>query len=347
MQWSVTVVVEIAPEAGIAQMEQAILEAGRQAMGEARKQAVRGYEEAHAACPGCGSGPGQSQGTVARRVVTEFGRVVVRLRCQRCRACSRRFRPASGCLAELAGGNVTPRLGAACALAGASWPDATAARVLRELCGAPVSHEEVRRWTGRLGAQTAEAQRVEAERLLAPTAEQVRQERDAQRRRARLGEGGADVPPARLLGGLDGGWLPSREQLGGMEGKVGVVATGVAAVGAHGRHRLIPRRSVATFGDSEQVGALTYTAAVALGGHAAREQLVLGDGAAWIKTQTATHFPDARGILDWAHVARALHRAIRAARPGPAGPIGTCALSCTRPSRICSGTANWTRRSTH
>jgi len=48
---------------------------------------------------------------------------------------------------------------------------------------------------------------------------------------------------------------------------------------------------------------------------------VLGDGADGIKTETDLHFPDAVGILgdslDWAHVARALHKAIRAACPGP------------------------------
>jgi hypothetical protein len=118
--------------------------------------------------------------------------------------------------------------------------------------------------------------------------------------------------------GLEGGWLPSREQHGGMEGNVGVVATGTARVGKHGRHRLTPRRYVATFATSEQVGALAWSAAVGLGGHEAAEQGVLGDGAEWIKTQAALHFPDALGILDWAHVARALHQAIRAARPGRA-----------------------------
>jgi hypothetical protein len=79
-----------------------------------------------------------------------------------------------------------------------------------------------------------------------------------------------------------------------------------------------PRRSVATFGASDQVGTLTSAAAVALGGQEAREQLVLGDGAVGSTTQANTHFPDARGMLDWAHGERALHRALRAARPGRA-----------------------------
>jgi hypothetical protein len=175
----------------------------------------------------------------------------------------------------------------------------------------------VRCWTGRLGTQAADELHQEAERRLTPTAEQVRLERDEQARRERLGARvETAASPARLLVGLDGGWLPSREQRGGMEGKVGVVATGVESVGKHGRHRLTPRRYVATFGSSEQVGALAYAAAVTLGADATGEQLVLGDGAEWIKTQTSLHFPEARGILDWAHVDRALHKAIRVARPG-------------------------------
>lgn len=325
MQCSVTIVVELALEADMSQMEEAIQEAGREAMRATLRQAVRGYEGAHAACPHCGGEESQTQGTVSRRVLTCFGRVVLALRRQRCLSCGRRFRPAQGCVAALAGGNVTPALGAACALAGASWAYAPAARVLHELCGAQVSAEEVRRWTNRLGDAEASAQRAEAERLLTPTAEQVRTERDAVARLQRLGTARAaraaraataSAPPAQVLVGLDGGWLPCREQPGGMEGKVGVVATGMTAVGKRGRHRLTPRRYVATFGDSEQVGALAYAAATALGGEAAQEQLVLGDGAEWIKTQATLHFPQARGILDWAHVARALHQAIRAARPG-------------------------------
>jgi len=331
MQCSVWVEVELDPTTGVAQWEGVILAAGQQAMRQAMRQAlgaaVDAYERAHAVCVHCGSADSRSQGTVRRRVLTRFGRVSVALRRRRCQACGRRFRPATGCLTGCEQGNVTPELGAACALAGASWPYATAARVLHDLCGAQVSHEEVRRWTVRQGGALAQAQQADAEELLAPTAEQVRVERDAQARAQRLGAAGAagavgaagaGGAPARLTVGLDRGWLPSREQAGGMEGKVGVVATGVETVGKHGRHRLTPRRYVATFGSSEQVGALAYAAAVALGGDNAREQLVLGDGAERIKTQADLHFPDATGILDWAHVSRAVHKAIRAARPGPA-----------------------------
>lgn len=338
MQCSVTIVVELAADAGVSEMEGAIQAAGRQAMRAALHQAVRSYEEAHPACPHCGSAQTLSQGTVARRVLTRFGRVVLRLRRQRCGGCERRFRPAQPCVQALGGGSVTPGLGAACALAGASWPYATAARVLQDLCGAQVSHEEVRRWTVRQGTQEAQTQQTEAEALLAPTADQVRVARDAELRAQRLGRQDCPAPPPeRLTVGLDGGWLPSREQPGGMEGKVGVVATGSEAVGKRGRRRLTPRRYVATFARSEQLGTLAYAAAVALRGAEAREQVVLGDGAAWIKAQADLHFPHAVDILDWAHVARALHKTIRAARPGRAHQATRRNLHQTLPNLLWHG----------
>jgi hypothetical protein len=337
MQCTVQVVVEIGEEVGVNGIEAAVREAGRQAMRQAVGQAVRAYEALHPACPRCGSVQSQSQGTVRRHLLTGFGPVTVALRRHRCGVCGRRFRPARGCLAEMGRGRVTAELAAACALAGASWPYATAAQVLHRLSGAQVSAEEVRRQTIQAGTQEAAAQQAEAERQLQPTAADVHAERDAQdraarqareqaarqARRVRAGQPAppAAVPPAapeQLTAGMDGGWVASREQAGGMEGKVAVVATGTQPVGQHGRHRLTPRRYVATFESSEQLGRLAAGAAVALSGYAAGRQAVLGDGAAWIKTQAEQYFPDARGILDWSHLARAVHRAIRAACAGPA-----------------------------
>ena len=212
--------------------------------------------------------------------------------------------------------HVTPELAAVGALAGASWPYAAAARVLRRLSGAQISAEEVRRLTNAAGKREAAQQAQEAQRLVTPTADDVRAEREQELR--------YPTTPSveRLVVGLDGGWIPSRDQDGEMEGKVGVVATGSEAVGTHGRQRLSPRCYVATFGSSERVGALAYAAATQLGAVggpvAAREQFVLGDGASWIHTQATLHFPQARAVLDWAHAERALHQAIRAACPGRA-----------------------------
>jgi hypothetical protein len=101
-----------------------------------------------------------------------------------------------------------------------------------------------------------------------------------------------------------------------MEGKIGVVASQVAPVGKHGRHRLSRRRYVATFGPAEEVGLLTYAAACELEATQARQQVVLGDGADWIKTQAEEHFPDAVKILDWPHLWRKIRAAVRALQPG-------------------------------
>lgn len=64
---------------------------------------------------------------------------------------------------------------------------------------------------------------------------------------------------------------------------------------------------------------------------------MLGDGAAWIKTQADLHFPEAVKILDWAHVSRALHKAIRAARPGRAHKAVRRELHRTVPATLWRG----------
>lgn len=314
MQISVLLTVELPASETIDAVEPVIVAAGQQAMRAAVQQACRESERRVASCPSCSSDALQSDGTDERRLRTSFGRVVLTLRRLRCEGCGARFRPAEAFVATLGGVNITARLREACVLAGSSWPYQTAALVLRTLCGAEISAESVRLLTNAAGQVAARDEALAAARMIAPTAAEIRAERAALLREVLP----PAAPPERLLVGLDGGWVPSRDQPGGMEGKVGVVATEVAAVGRRGRHRLVRRRYVATFGDGERVGLLTYAAARALGGDRAPQQTVLGDGADWIKTQAALHFPEATTILDWPHLARTVHKAIRAARPGAA-----------------------------
>lgn len=87
-----------------------------------------------------------------------------------------------------------------------------------------------------------------------------------------------------------------------MEGKIGVIASQVDPVGKGGRHRLSRRRYVASFGPADEVGILSYAVACNLGATEVSQQVVLGDGAEWIKTQADEHFPDAVKILDWPHL---------------------------------------------
>ncbi len=315
MQITVSVTIELPANGTVDQIEPLVVEAGQQVMRAAMQAACREYERQVRQCPHCQSEQLQSDGTDERRLRTSFGRVLLHLRRLACERCARRFRPADAFVACLGGLTVTARLRDACVLAGSSWPYATAALVLRGLCGAEISPEWVRQLTIAAGHNEADAQAARAARLVTPSAVDIRAERATHLTTVAPPPA---APPAQLLVGWDGGWVPSRDQPGGMEGKVGIVATEVAPVGQHGRHRLVQRRYVATFRDAEQVGLLTYAAAHALGGERALRQTVLGDGADWIKTQAALHFPEATTILDWPHLARAVHRAIRAARPGAA-----------------------------
>jgi hypothetical protein len=135
-----------------------------------------------------------------------------------------------------------------------------------------------------------------------------------------------------MLVGLDGGWVCSREQRGGMEGKVAVVSSrmedlpmpsysttfswsqrGGPRHSPKQRHRLVQRRYVATFGPSRQLGPQAKAAAQMLCDDPSRPVVVVADGAAWIKQEQARHFPQATCILDWAHLWREVSHAIRVA----------------------------------
>lgn len=296
----------------LSQLESQIEEAGRSAMKAALQQAIRGIEAQQDRCPRCGSDQLHTQGTKRRVLLTRFGRVDVPLQRLRCQACRLLFRPAERCLAEVKGHNITPALRDLAALVGSSWPYETAAEVLKRLSGVQLSDERLRQITNEQGRGVAQAQREQAEQVLheAVSMEQIRAQREQSAPVSRQG------PPDWLQIGLDGGWVPSREQIGGMEGKIAVLASQREAVGKRGRHRLSRRRYVATFGPAEEVGRLAYAAACDLGAPEARQQVVLGDGADWIKTQADLHFPDAVKVLDWPHLWRKVQAAVRALQPG-------------------------------
>jgi len=313
VQVTVSFTFDLPASGNVDNLEPIILDAGRRAMVAALQAACREYEAMVSECPRCSSTLLQSEGSDRRVVQCSFGRAELYLHLLRCEGCGRRFRPAEPFVACLEGGNVSAKLRQACILAGASWPYGTAAKVLADLCGATISPESVRRLTNAAGAVEAQEQMAIAERILAPAGADVRAQREASLAGPLAGGAGPDM----LLVGMDGGWVPSRERKGGMEGKVGVVATEVEDIGG-GRRRLSRRRYVATFGDSERLGVLAYGAAEALGGEEAKRQQVLGDGANWIKTQADLHFPRALKTLDWGHVERVVHKAIRAALPGSA-----------------------------
>lgn len=312
MYVTVSLKIELDATASLSQMECQIGEAGRAAMKEALVQAIHQQEEQRKRCPECGSEQVQTQGTKRRILLTSFGRVEVPLKRLRCQACRLLFRPATQCLAEVQGHNITPELRELAALVGSSWPYETAAGVLKRLSGVQLSDERLRQLTNEQGSELAQQQQSEAQQVLkeAISIAQIRAQREQSHAEAEQEQ------PEWLQVGLDGGWLPSREQKGGMEGKIGVIASQVEAVGKRGRHRLTKRRYVATFGAAEEVGRLSYAAACELGATEAKQQVVLGDGAGWIKTQAGEHFPEAVKILDWPHLWRKIRDAVRAIQPG-------------------------------
>lgn len=209
-------------------------------------------------------------------------------------------------------------------LAGCSWPYRVAARLLHRLSGAQISAEEIRLLTNRQGRQRAEQQQAEAEQSRLSTPEK------------RADEPSEEQP---MLVGLDRGWVCSREQQGGMEGKVAVLCShlqdlplprsdstfswnkrGGPRKAPRQRHRLLTRHLAATFGPSRDIGQQAAAAAHHLDAHPARRVVVVADGAAWIKTEQARHFPQAICILDWAHLWREVRTAIVAAARAKALP---------------------------
>lgn len=311
MQITVSLMVEIPASADINEIETRVQTAGRAAMRQAVQQAVRAWEKEHSRCPHCGSELGRSAGTRRRVIQTSFGRIDLALSRRRCQSCGRRFRPAESCLRTLAAGQVTAQLRHLSVLAGASWAYQTATGVIADLCGSQLSAETIRQLTNEAGQAEAQRQAAQAYRLVEPTAQQVREEREPDR-----GSSGKPKVVHRLLVGMDGGWIGSREQKGGMEGKVAVLASEVEPVGKQGRHRLSQRRYVATFRSSAQLGQLAYAAVCQLQAEQAEEQVVLADGADWIGSECELHFPDAVKILDWPHLWRKVHRGMRALHPG-------------------------------
>ncbi len=317
MQIQVSLKIEISASANLTEMEQQIQEFGQQLMREAFKQLIRKREEEQIQCPACGGKSYRLEGTTRRVIATVFGRVEVPRRRFRCQQCLHRWCPANRLFDPLKGGVISGPLQEAAMLAGCSWPYRVAARLLKQLSGAQISAEEIRLVLNRRGKHRAGQQQEEADRVcanphvVAPSPDQGKQP---------------------ILVGLDGGWVGSREQRGGMEGKVAVVSSqmqdlplptysttfswsqrGGPRRAPKQRHRLASRKYVATFASSAQLGQQAEAAAKTLSQDASRPVVVVADGANWIKTEQARHFPQATCILDWAHLWREVSHAIRVA----------------------------------
>src|SRR6266568_2633061 len=210
MHVQVSLTLEISATASIAEMEQRIQEAGKPPMREALKQAIRQWEDQNHTCPSCREKQRRLEGTTRRVIATTFGRVEVPRRRFRCQECLRRWCPANHLFAQLKGGTISVPLQEAARLSGCSWPYRVASGRLeeaewsRDQCGRdPSTDQPARQATSGAPASGGRAG------MLLP----CQQTPSAQN---------AEQP---MLVGLDGGWVCSREQRGGMEGKVAVVCS--------------------------------------------------------------------------------------------------------------------------
>jgi hypothetical protein len=250
-------------------------------------------------CPTCDASQQQRSGTKARKVETRFG--PVRLTRQRvcCQACGRHFQPDDATLMPLLGaGQCTPMLRELAAQCGASWPYRQAAQVLTLLRGAPLAAETVRRIVAETGGAAERQYTDEARRVCQPPATAPP----------------PVVAPSRLEVILDGAWIHSWDNAHGMEIKVGVVHTGSVASGAT-RTRLVQRRYAATAQGITPFGPLVTAGIDHVGGFAATEQTLLGDGATWIWRLGGELLPVATQVLDRWHLRDARRRATRGAVP--------------------------------
>jgi hypothetical protein len=328
MHVQVSLKIELEATASIIQMEQRIQEAGKPAMRQAMKQAIRQWEDHRPSCPHCGGTQRRLEGTVRRRLATTFGRVQVPRRRFRGLGCGRSFCPATRLFRELKGGPISQPLQEAAMLAACSWPYRVAASLLKRWSFAQISAEEIRLLTNRQGKRRARQRQEEAEQACSSLAEAAPKAETTEA--AQLPS--APHPEHPMLVGRDGGWVCSYEQRGGMEGKVAVVCSQVEDLPMptdctpfadwrrraprhppRQRHRLVERRSVATFGPSKQIGQQAKAAACGLSDDASRPVVLIADGAEWIKKEQARHFPHATCILDWAHLWREVKGAIYAA----------------------------------
>ncbi len=165
MYVTVSLKIELDATASLPDLERQIQAAGREAMQDALKQAIRQSEAQQQVCPACGSTRQRSHGTKRRILLTSFGRVEVRLQRRRCQQCGQWFRPADACLADVRGHNITPDLRELAGLVGSSWPYETAAGVLKQLSGVQISDERLRQLTNEQGRALSQ-QQADAQQLL-------------------------------------------------------------------------------------------------------------------------------------------------------------------------------------
>jgi hypothetical protein len=265
-----------------------------------------------AACPQCGASC-RFKRLLDTSILTIHGARTIPRRYHYCAACGQGFAPIDAALGLEPGRDATRQVRAWQALFGSESVFASVPELFRELRGIEVSASTVERTTVEVG------QRL---RVAAPQAAPSPPASD--RKQAPAGKKAPSPEPAeRLYLSMDGTMCPLRDawKRDGSQGKL-VCRYGEAKLGIAFQTRqkegldteVVRRGCVGTLGDLGVFLPLVLALGKQWRLHAARELIVLGDGAVWLWLLVGTHFAQAVQILDFWHltehlwtVARAMH----------------------------------------
>jgi hypothetical protein len=261
-----------------------------------------------AACPRCGAACSYKR-DLDTSVLTIHGWRQVPRRYHYCSGCGEGFAPVDAVLGLEPGRDATRQVRAWQALFGSESAFASVPELFRELRGIEVSASTVERTTVEVGEQL----RI-GPSAAKPPAEAV----------GAAEEGAADAAEAereRLYLSIDGTMCPLRDlwRRDGSRGKL-VCRYGEAKLGIAFRTRqkdgldteVARRGCVGTLGDLGVFLPLVLALGKRWRLHAAKELIVLGDGAVWIWLLASVHFAHARQILDFWHMTEHLWKVARA-----------------------------------
>jgi hypothetical protein len=254
-----------------------------------------------------------------RTLDTVLGSITLRRAYYHCWACGHGAAPRDEELG-VASASLSPGLRAMVARAGAVAPFARARGLLAELAGVTLTSKRVERSAESDGTAVAAATAAEAAAVLAGEV-------------APLAPG---KPPDKLYIAVDGTGVPTvPADTAGRAGKaadgrartrevkLGVLFT-QAQLDARGRPERDAGSSsyVASLGAAAHFGTLLYAEALRRGAAAARQIVVLGDGAPWIWNLASEHFPRATQIVDLYHAREHLHALGALVAPTLENPAG-------------------------
>lgn len=281
--------------ATLEQIEEAVDRVGQDVLPELQKQWTnkRGKKprDNQTTCS-CGA-KARYRGLETKTLVTRHGLLPWTRPTYYCSACRKGLAPLDTTLG-LDRGDTTPAVRQWIALLAPKLGFAETTTVLSELCGIALSAATVERIAVHVGTSLRDAQHAEA----------------ALHHADRLPDRRTPCP-SHLYIGADGLMVPLREawkkdgSLGDLQCRYGECKTGVVyttATDANGRDsRVLTHSYTATFEGVERFELLLGTLAHRCGHHAAKQVIVLGDGAVWIWLMLGRLFPGAIQILDFYH----------------------------------------------